>query len=176
MQLIAGLVKSFPDLLDKIPGFVTDMVNGFLSGVSDFAEIGQAIIDGIWSGISAGWEWLKSKVKEVAGSLFGAAKEELEVNSPSRKFKWLAEMCVAGWDEGAEELMSTDSMTKNVRASFSAMKANATGGNAGGAGAVCGGFQQIVNINQPVRTPDEMARAMRLESKYGLVRGDVVYE
>ena len=168
VQLIAGLVKSFPDLLDKIPGFVTDMVNGFLSGVSDFAEIGQAIIDGIWSGISAGWEWLKSKVKEVAGSLFGAAKEELEVNSPSRKFKWLAEMCVAGWDEGSEGLMDMDGITKNVRASFGTMKMNAEGSNAHGGVA---GFNQTININQPISTPDEMARAMRLEARYGLMTG-----
>lgn len=174
--LADGLWDNLTDLLDEIPGIVDDIVDAFMETVGDFVDFGAAIIDGIWSGISAGWSWLTGKVKEVAGSLFGAAKEELDINSPSRKFKWLAEMCVAGWDEGAEDLMSTDGMTKNMKANLSTLQMNATGARAfGGAVAGWGRFQQIVNINQPVRTPDEMARAMRLESKYGLVRGDVVY-
>lgn len=174
--LVDGLWDNLSNLLNEIPEIVDDIVSAFTDTLEDFVNFGAAIIDGIWSGISAGWEWLKNKVKEVAGSLFGAAKEELEINSPSRKFRWLAEMCCAGWDEGAEDLMSANSMTRNAKANLSTLQMNASGARVfGGTTAGWGGFQQIVNINQPVRTPDEMARAMRLESKYGLVRGDVVY-
>lgn len=176
LSLLDGLWEGLPDLLSEIPGIVEDIIDAFMEIVGDFAEIGDAIIDGIWNGISAGWDWLIGKVKELAGDLFNGAKDELEVNSPSRKFRWLAEMCCAGWDEGAEGLMSTDSMTKNMKANLSTLQMNVTGARTfGRTNAGYGGFQQIVNINQPVRTPDEMARAMRLESKYGLVRGDVVY-
>ena len=174
--LVDGLWDNLSNLLNEIPEIVDDIVSAFTDTLENFVNFGAAIIDGIWSGISAGWEWLKSKVKEVAGSLFGAAKEELEINSPSRKFRWLAEMCCAGWDEGAEDLMSANSMTRNAKANLSTLQMNASGARVfGGTIAGWGGFQQIVNINQPVRTPDEMARTMRLESKYGLMRGDVVY-
>ena len=168
------LVSQIQELLTFVPKVAKSLIDAFCE--IDWGEIGQNIIDGIWNGISAGWNWLTNKVKEVAGSLFGAAKEELEVNSPSRKFKWLAEMCCAGWDEGAEDLMNTDSMTKNIKANLSTMQMNLTGAKVfGGTPAGFGGFQQIVNINQPVRTPDEMARAWRLENKYGLMTGGVVY-
>ena len=176
LSMADGLWEGLPDLLKEIPRIVKDIINSFMEITDDFSDIGTAIIDGIWNGISAGWNWLVGKVKEVAGSLFGAAKEELEVNSPSKKFKWLAQMCVAGWDEGSEGLMNTDDMAKNVKANFSTLQQNAVGAKVfGGTMAGHGSFQQIVNINQPVRTPDEMARAMRLEAKYGIMKGDVMY-
>ena len=47
---------------------------------------------------------------------------------------------------------------------------NAQGGQLGSV-ASYGGYNQTININQPISTPDELARAIRLESKYGLMRG-----
>lgn len=151
---------------------VTGIVNAFSSLPGQMLTIGKNIISGIWSGISSGWSWLVGKVRDVAGSLFDSAKEALGVKSPSRKFKWLAEMCVAGWDEGAEDLMNTDNMTKNINSRLSALKMNITGAKASvGSVPGYGTLQQIININRQVSTPDEMARAIRLESKYGLMRG-----
>jgi hypothetical protein len=34
-----------------------------------------------------------------------------------------------------------------------------------------GGINQTININKEISTPDEMARAIRLESRYGLMKG-----
>lgn len=172
IELLLALGSSMLDqvwqLLTFIPKVAASIIDAFCE--IDWANIGQNIIDGIWAGLSAGWNWLIGRAKKLASGLFGAFKGELQINSPSKKFKWLAEMCVAGWDEGAEGLMETDSMTKNVEASFSTMQMKANGTKAyGGAGK--GGFQQTVNIYQPVSTPDEMARAMRLEAKYGLIIG-----
>ena len=104
LALGAALVEQVWQLLAYIPKVASAIIDAFCE--IDWANIGQNIIEGIWAGIAAGWDWLVGKVKQVASSLFGAAKDELDVNSPSRKFKWLAEMCVAGWDEGSEDLMS----------------------------------------------------------------------
>ena len=134
-------------------------------------SIGKNIIDGIWSGISSSWGWLTDKVGEVANSLFRKAKEKLGINSPSRKFKWLAEMCVAGWDEGSEGLMDAEPFVKSINANFATLRMNASGAKATGGFTGSRGVQQIININQPISTPDEMARAIRLESRYGLMRG-----
>lgn len=133
-------------------------------------SIGKNIIDGIWSGISSRWGWLLDKVGEVANSLFKKAKDILGIKSPSRKFKYLAEMCVAGWDEGSKGLMDISPIAKNVDANFATLKMNASSRVAGGR-TFGSGLQQIININQQISTPDEMARAIRLESRYGLMRG-----
>ena len=34
-----------------------------------------------------------------------------------------------------------------------------------------GSFNQTINVNQQIDTADELARAVRVESKYGLMRG-----
>lgn len=133
-------------------------------------NIGKNIIDGIWSGISSRWGWLLDKVGEVANSLFKKAKDILGIKSPSRKFKYLAEMCVAGWDKGSKGLMDISPIAKNVDANFATLKMNASSRVAGGR-TFGSGLQQIININQQISTPDEMARAIRLESRYGLMRG-----
>lgn len=171
MTLANALITYAPQLLAKVPELLRLLKNKFLELVSGFAEIGSAIVDGIWSGISAGWSWLVGKVKELAKSLFGAVKDELDINSPSKKFEWLAKMCVAGWDKGSEGLMSTDMLAKNVNANLSTLQMNIAGAKAGGSTAGFGVFNQTVNVNQPVSTPDELARAMRLEARYGLMKG-----
>lgn len=149
--------------------------SAFLNLPSQMVTIGKNIIEGIWSGISSGWGWLLDKVGEVANSLFKKAKKVLRIESPSRKFKWLGEMCVAGWDEGSEGLMDFEPFAKGINASFASMKMNATGNGVHGVKmSGTGGIQQTININQPISTPDEMARAIRLESRYGLMR-DIAY-
>lgn len=149
--------------------------SAFLNLPSQMVTIGKNIIEGIWSGISGGWGWLIDKVGEVASSLFKKAQKELDTHSPSRKFKWLGEMCVAGWDEGSEGLMDFEPFGKGIKASFASMKMNATGDGVHGVKmSGTGGIQQTININQPISTPDEMARAIRLESRYGLMR-DIAY-
>lgn len=151
------------------------IASGIESAINTLPEkmvsIGKNIIDGIWSGISSGWGWLLDKVGEVASSLFGRACNELDTHSPSRKFKWLGEMCVAGWDEGSEGLMDAEPFAKSINANFATLRMNASGAKATGGFAGSRGVQQIININQQISTPDEMARAIRLESRYGLMRG-----
>ncbi|MGN1332503.1 MAG: phage tail tape measure protein [Lachnospiraceae bacterium] len=173
------------EIIKKVTSFVTDMANkateagkGFFDKIVEalaglpgkMYEIGSNIVSGIWNGISAGWDWLVGKVKDLANSLFEGAKEALDIHSPSRKFKWLAEMCVAGFDEGIEDLMNPAYMTKNINASLSAMKSNFSGTKAAGV-AGYGDFKQTININREISTPDELARAVRVEMRYGLMRG-----
>lgn len=134
-------------------------------------EIGSNIVDGIWSGISSGWDWLMDKVSNLANSLFQGACDALDIHSPSRKFKWIGEMCVAGFDEGTEDLMNADTLSRNINASMSMVQANMAGARATGGVGGFGNFNQTINVNQPISTPDELARAVRLESRYGLMRG-----
>lgn len=186
VQELPGKIKEFiDDIIKKVTTFVTDFGNkareageeffdritGALSDLPDkMVEIGGNIISGIWDGISAGWDWLVGKVREVAGSLLGAAEEELDINSPSRKFKWIGEMCTAGWDEGTEDLMNPKTMTRNIKASFAAMQSNLPSGGNGKTGG-SGGFSQTIIVNREISTADELARAVRVESRYGLMRG-----
>lgn len=173
-MLIDGIVDYSIKLIGVAAQVIADLKNYFINAITniDFGSIGQNIIDGIWNGLSSGWNWLTEKVSNLASELFNAAKTALDINSPSRKFKWLAEMCVAGFDEGAEGLMDPHEMSRNINASFETMKNNVSGNDAGAH--KYGDFHQTIVVNDKVSTPDELARVVRIESRYGLMRG-VVY-
>ncbi len=151
--------------------FFDNILNELKSLPDKMVEVGANIISGIWDGISSGWDWLLSKIGELANSLIQGAKDALGIHSPSREFALVGKMCVAGFDEGIEDLMNPDSMVKNVNASLSVMKANVNGAMAGWAGEGQGGFVQNNYIYQKISTPDELARTLRIESKYGLMEG-----
>ena len=166
-----GLVDNISNILDKIPGLSDDVKEKFIEAVSDFADIGKNIINGIWSGISDGWDWLLDKVAGLAGDMLSTTEKTLEIHSPSRKFAYIGEMCVAGFDKGIEGLMDPQDMTKNINASLSTMQRNVVGGSVGGSTAGYGTFNQTINVNQQIATPDELARTMRIEARYGLMKG-----
>ena len=83
---------------DAGKGFFDNITSALKDLPSRMSEIGKHIVDGIWTGISGGWDWLTGQVKKLADSLFQGAKDALEIHSPSKKFKWLGEMCVEGMD------------------------------------------------------------------------------
>lgn len=78
-------------------GFYNNIVNGLKNLPTKMGEIGAEIVNGLWNGISNGWKWLKDKVSNLANELFEAAKDALDIHSPSRKFAWLAKMSVEGY-------------------------------------------------------------------------------
>lgn len=170
-QTREAFTEKWNELIGNAPDWVQDLLNSFLENLSGFYEIGSNIIDGIWSGLEAGWDWLVDKVGGLADSLFEAAKDALDIHSPSRKFKYLAQMCVAGWDEGAEDLMNPTDMQRNINATLAVAKANVSGSNNKPVPEGSGGITQHIYVNKEVATADEMARAIKIESKYGLMVG-----
>lgn len=193
-RLIAGIVKSLPKLASaavSIVGKLADFIVGCLSDLfslgddflsalddsfsdTDWADLGESIIDGIWAGIEDGWDWLVDCVEDLANDLFGAACDELDINSPSKKFRWIGEMCVEGVDEPLEEYNPYETFQNSMEANIGGLKdtyASATS-RLGGGGPV--NYSQTVNVYQPVSTPDELARTMRTESKFGLMTGEVI--
>lgn len=123
---------------------------------------------GIWNGISAGWDWLIGNVKNLASSLLDAAKSTLGIHSPSREFAYLGRMCTAGFEEGIDGLMDPDGISRSVTASLGSIRANVEGTATGRNYA---GYTQIINVNKEISTPDELARAVRVESRLGLIKG-----
>lgn len=92
-------------------GFFNNLVDGIKGLPDKFREIGSNIVDGIWDGISSGWNWLIDKVKSLASSLFKGAKDALGINSPSRVFarevgRWIPPGIGVGIDEAMPDLES----------------------------------------------------------------------
>lgn len=162
-----AIENGWVSIKNSFSALITDLKDYLLSKVSDFLNIGSSIVDGIWRGISNGWDWLIQQISGLANKLLSTVKSILKINSPSKEFAYIGRMCVAGWEQGAEDLFAADSVTKNIKATLGNIQANLSGGTSG----THGGYTQIINVNREIATPDELARAVRVESRYGLMRG-----
>lgn len=145
-NLVTAIINNTPRLLVaateivlRLAGFIVDALTKWKNLGADFLDaleksfaktdwfsLGMNIIDGIWYGLKDGWDWLVGKVEDLAADLFGAAKGELEVNSPSRKFKWLSEMCIAGLDEPLEDYNPYDTLQNSMKANTAGLQATFT--------------------------------------------------
>lgn len=128
MQFKEKMVKK---AVEAGKGFVDKLIDGVKALPDQMQTIGKNIVDGIWKGISGGWKWLGDKVSELANSLFEGAKAALGIHSPSKKFKWIGEMCVAGMNEPLEDYNPYDTLNKSMQMNAGTMTINhkySTGG------------------------------------------------
>lgn len=158
------------------------VVDGLSSLPGEIMDIGRDIVDGLWDGISSGWDWLKKKVSSLAKSLLNSAKKALDINSPSGEFRdevgrWLP----PGIAEGFADAMpwAIKDMEKEASAMAARMRAavslsagqlyiNASGTAGARAFAAAGTivnndnhFEQQNIYNVPVATPSEVSRTQR---------------
>lgn len=108
-------------------GLYEAVVNGIKSLPKKIADIGKNIVLGLWNGIKNAWSWLTGKVSDLANSLLSGFKDALGIHSPSRKFKWIGEMCIAGMDEPIEDYNPYDTLNKSIKENAGTMTANFVG-------------------------------------------------
>lgn len=165
--LAEALINYLPILVNKVPELINTLKNKFIELGEKFRDVGRNIVEGIANGITEKWDWLLQKGKDLANGLIKTVEAAFDIHSPSRKFKYIGEMCVAGWEQGVDGLFTTDNMTRNINASLGTMTASVSAGSGG----TTRGITQYITINKEDSSPDELARAIRLESRYRLMGG-----
>lgn len=95
----------------KIPEFAQEVLDAISSLPGDFLDVGADIVSGLWRGIRDGWNWLTSKVRDLAKSLLEGVKSTLGINSPSKEFAYLGKMSslglAVGFDENADKVLKS---------------------------------------------------------------------
>lgn len=151
-----------------------ELKDNFLEGMSGLAdnviELGVNIGKGLWKGILSVKDWILNNIKDFGKGIIEGAKDALGIHSPSKEFAYIGRMCVAGFDEGMSGFRDSNLLARNVKSSLSTLQMQVQG-TAYASSKGMGNYTQVVNINQQIATPDELARQLRLESKYGLMRG-----
>lgn len=176
-SLASGLVQAVPNLIAQIPGIIMQIISAFANG--DWGSIGSNIVSGIWSGISGMAGWLWDKVSGWAGGLLDDIKGFFGIASPSKVLarevgRWIPAGIGVGMDWGEPSMLRsardmTGHLVDTISASVTRVRVSlglerATGRQQ--AGALPVSVTQI--FNQPVQTPDEFARTMRLQARYGI--------
>ena len=162
LELAVRLKETGSKLMEKLKEGLTSMLSNLVSAAKD---LGKNIVDGIWNGISAGWDWLKEKVGGLATGLFDAAKSALGISSPSKKFRYLGEMCVAGFDEGIDDLMDSGSLGAAINNTLGTVAANI------GIGEGTLGTSQTFNFYDTQTSPDAIRRKVANTMTFGLAGG-----
>lgn len=117
---------------DEMQALETDTLNKISSFESDFIDVGKMLTDGVSSGIENGKSGLISTITSVLQAAVKAAKEEMDINSPSGVFEEIGDYMGQGLDVGWISRMKT--VSKNIKNSLSdaaVMPRLATGGNSG---------------------------------------------
>ena len=162
-------------------GLVNAVVNGLRSLPEMMVSIGSDIVSGLWNGISAGWSWLTNKVADLAQSLLQAAKNALDIGSPSKAFRnEVGRWIMPGVDEGVDDTMPATlrnlkakagklvgAMQSELTASTNRMTigaANAAALRTAGAGTTIYYDNRVDQTNEyhvPVASPSEVNKAQR---------------
>lgn len=166
-------------------GFVNNIVNGLSGLPAQMVTIGSNIVNGIWDGISSGWNWLIEKVKDLAESLVQSTKDALEINSPSKTFarevgQWLPPGIGIGFDEAMPDLErqmgeDMDRLARKMQATVEVETGNITVKtkskaqheadteypSGSGDTYIDQHFEQENNYHEKVVTPSEVSKAQR---------------
>lgn len=181
IDFFANLPKNVADFLGKVidsilnwgknlasegasaaSSLVTSVVDGVKSIPDKMLSIGKDIVNGLKNGIKNAWGGFSSMVGDLAHGFIDGFKNVLGIHSPSRVFKWIGQMCVAGFEEGTEDLMNLDEIGANVSASFGTMSANMSGGM---------NRNTTFNFYDTQTSPDAIMRKAENTFQFGLAGG-----
>ena len=178
-NLAVGFVNSIPELLSQIPGMCSQIVDSFLS--VDWGSVGMNIITGIGEGIASAAGGLVDAAVNAATDALNAVKGWLGIESPSKRARdeigrYIPAGIGVGMKQGTGRMLRdarimSDELMSSIRRDVGSVTLAVDGTGAGypAAGAASGRqVNQTFVFNQPVETPDEFARAMRLRERYGL--------
>lgn len=162
----ASFVGSFASsAIQAASQFVSNIVSGLSGLAGRVMSVGSDIVHGIWSGISGAAGWLMNQISGFANNIVSGIKGLFGIASPSKVMrdevgKYLADGVAVGWEKN--DPMASIERDLNVGVSRLSVQAQALEGAGGTTN------YQTVNFNQPVESPDQVARTMRLQQRYGL--------
>lgn len=127
LKLGAGLIQNIPVLVKNVPQIVNAVLDALKLGFEAVVEIGGNLVIGLWNGINDKVGWIVDKVKGFGGNVLGAIKKAFDINSPSRKFRWIGQMCVEGFEQPLEEYNPYDTLGNSIQANEKVMQMNFAG-------------------------------------------------
>lgn len=138
-MLATGLIQAVPQLISKIPSIISQIKNAFTS--INWGEVGSNIIKGIANGLKSAGGAIVEAAKSAAKSALNAAKDFLDIHSPSRVFRdQVGKMMALGMGIGFDKNVPIKSMNASLKTAIESLKDNAStvlsggGVNRGGVG------------------------------------------
>jgi phage-related protein len=106
-QITAGVEsakQAFISFKDAVAQLGNDILAAFQALPSKMMEIGGQIIDGLWQGIQAKWENVKSGIASIGTSISDSIKSTLGIHSPSRVMHEVGVNIMQGLNNGMQSI------------------------------------------------------------------------
>ena len=124
-------IKGFANAIVNLKSTVVNAAKGIFNAVKDsvlnlpntLKSIGKDIVTGLWNGITDKTSWLTAKIGDFANSVIKSAKKALGINSPSKEFAYLGDMCIAGFEEPMEDFNPYQNLQNSMEANVGTLKA-----------------------------------------------------
>lgn len=124
-MLATGLIQAVPQLISKIPSIISQIKNAFTS--INWGEVGSNIIKGIANGLKSAGGAIVEAAKSAAKSALNAAKDFLDIHSPSRVFRdQVGKMMALGMGIGFDKNVPIKSMNASLKTAIGSLKDNAS--------------------------------------------------
>ena len=196
-QLIQKVSSAARNIIESIPQFILQMLNGFGLAIKQLLEMGKKwvnalkdgiksldpaawgrdLIEGFISGLREKWEKLKSTVSNIAGSI----KELLGFSEPEKgplsNFHTYApdmmELFMQGIKDNKKALQNTVIDAFDFQNLITTPEMKSGDEISGRGGQMSGLATNVWNVtfNQPVNDAIDFAKKMREEEQYGLIGG-----
>ena len=124
--------------------FVKNLVNGIKELPDKFKESAHNVVEGFINGIKEKIQNAKDTIKDFADGIFSGFNKNLDIHSPSKKFEWSAEMCLAGFEKPFEGYNPYSALTDGAKATANSLKASIVGAVGNPAGLDMSGIGGIV--------------------------------
>lgn len=157
-------IQGVMDYIGQLPGKIT----GFFSGAGSWLwNAGKSILDGLLGGLKSAW----SSVTNFVG---GIGDWIVEHKGPPAYDKVMlvrnGQLIMGGLLRGMTDgFKPVQAFVEDGTAAIAhAFKVDAGATSWSAAGGTQAAVNQTINFNQPVKSPDEVARAMRMQARYGI--------
>lgn len=101
LALIDGILTMAVDLWNKATSFINDnLLQPIRDKMEDGQSLGEALVTGLWEGISGMASWLWGKLTGWASDIVSHIRGALDINSPSKETAWIGEMMAKGLAKG----------------------------------------------------------------------------
>ena len=146
---IKNQVIAFKNLMinkakETAENFVKNLVDGIKELPDKFKESAHNVVEGFINGIKEKIQSAKDTIKDFADGIFSGFNKNLDIHSPSKKFEWSAEMCLAGFEKPFEGYNPYSALTDGAKATANSLKASIVGAVGNPAGLDMSGIGGIV--------------------------------
>lgn len=107
IQIIDGMKEQEPTLTEYIEGLKEMLISLIEGFYGEFRDVGESLMEGVAKGVRDGKSGVVNAIAEVLRAAVRAAREEMDINSPSRVMAEIGDYSMQGYEQGVKNRLKS---------------------------------------------------------------------